>query len=181
MSTKSGRFSSLSIPLDRDSFLRELLRELAGVLEDLVGLEQAAGFISVVGQRIGDALKERYCAALGIERLRPEHLPEVLVDLKRRIKGDFHVINADTSKVVLGNRVCPFEENVIGHPCLCMMTSNVFGTIAAETVGYAKVSLERTIAEGHGLCQVVVYLQMNAEAEQAEGREYFRVGTREQE
>ena len=31
---------------------------------------------------------------------------------------------------------------------MCMMTSNVFGHIAAENVGYAKVELQETIARG---------------------------------
>jgi hypothetical protein len=39
-----------TIQLERDVFLRSLLRELAGTLEDVVGLEEASGFISVVGQ-----------------------------------------------------------------------------------------------------------------------------------
>ena len=54
------------------------------------------------------------------------------------------------------------------------MTSNVFGHIAAENLGYGKVELQRTIAEGHSECRVVVYLRPTAEAEKAEGREYVR-------
>jgi hypothetical protein len=34
----------------------------------------------------------------------------VLVDLKRRIQGDFYVLREDDQKIVLGNRHCPFEE-----------------------------------------------------------------------
>lgn len=34
-----------------------------------------------------------------------------------------------------------------------MMTSNVFGAIAAENQGYAKVALEKTIAQGDGHCK----------------------------
>lgn len=56
---------------------------------------------------------------------------------------------------------------------MCMMTSNVFGTIAAENLGYAKVSLEQTIAQGAAGCRVVVYLKPQPAADQAEGREYF--------
>jgi hypothetical protein len=45
-----------------------------------------------------------------------------------------------------------------------MMTSNIFGHIAAENLGYSKVELQRTIAEGHSECRVVVYLRPTAEA-----------------
>jgi hypothetical protein len=33
-----------SIPLDRDIFFRSLIRELAGVLEEIVGIKDASGF-----------------------------------------------------------------------------------------------------------------------------------------
>ncbi len=59
---------------------------------------------------------------------------------------------------------------------MCMMTSNVFGSIAAENLGYAKVELQETIAEGHAGCRVVVYLRPTEEAEEAKGREYLKGG-----
>ncbi len=98
----------------------------------------------------------------------------VLVDLKRRIQGDFFVIDEDEEKIVFGNRACPFAEKVIGRPAMCMMTSNVFGSIAAENLGYAKVVLEETIAGGSPGCRVVVYLKPTPDAEAATGREYFK-------
>ncbi len=163
------------IPLDRDVFMRTLLRELSGTLEDVVGTEEASGFISVVGQRIGDEINASYRNALAIDYLNREQVGEVLVDLKRRIQGDFFVIEEDEEKIVLGNRACPFGDKVIGRPSLCMMTSNVFGSIAADNLGYAKIALEETIAEGRPGCRVVVYLNPNAaDAKQAEGREYFQ-------
>jgi predicted ArsR family transcriptional regulator len=164
----------LPIPLERDVFLRTLIRELAGTLQDVVGLEEASGFISVVGQRIGDQINESYREALDVPHLTREQVADVLVDLKRRIQGDFYVISQDDEKIVLGNRACPFEEKVIGRPAMCMMTSNVFGLIAAENLGYAKVALEETIARGDPGCRVVVFLRPTPEAEEAKGREYFQ-------
>ena len=99
---------------------------------------------------------------------------DVLVDLKRRIQGDFYVIAQDEEKIVLGNRACPFAEKVIGRPAMCMMTSNVFGVIAAENLGYGKVVLEETIAAGDPGCRVTVYLKPTDEAEAAAGREYYQ-------
>ena len=80
--------ADLPIPLDRDVFLRSLLRELAGTLQDVVGLDEASGFISVVGQKIGCSINERYKTALSTDTVGKEQLGEVLVDLKRRIQGD---------------------------------------------------------------------------------------------
>lgn len=165
----------LEIPLGRDVFVRTLLRELAGTLEDVVGLKEASGFFSVVGQRIGDQIDQSYKEALGTSRLPREQVADVLVDLKRRIQGDFYVVEQDDAKIVLGNRACPFGDKVIGRSSMCMMTSNVFGVIAAENLGYAKVELRETIARGDAGCRVVVHLKPTAAAQAAEGREYHQV------
>ena len=166
--------SELSLPLERDVFTRTLLRELAGTLQDVVGLEEASGFVSVVGQRMGDQINRAYRDALGVESLSREQVRDVLVDLKRRIRGDFFVVEERDDRIVLGNRACPFAEKVLDRPALCMMTSNVFGTVAAENLGYGKVVIEEAIARGDPGCRVVVYLRPTADAEAADGREYFK-------
>lgn len=165
---------ALEIPLERDIFLRTLIRELAGTLQETVGLEEASGFISIVGQRIGNQINDEYRAALKVNNLSIEQVAEALIDLKRRIQGDFYIIEADEEKIVFGNRACPFAEKVLGRPSMCMMTSNVFGLIAAENLGYAKVELQETIASGHSGCRVAVYLKSNDETEYIVGREYFK-------
>ncbi len=162
------------VALDRDVFLRSLVRHLAGSLEEVVGLEEAEGYISLVGGAIGEAIDRDYRSALRLERLDRPQVTRVLVDLKRRIRGDFYVISEDDEKIVLGNRACPFGDKVLGRRSMCMMTSNVFGSIAANNLGYAKVELRETIAEGHAGCRVVVYLQPTPAALAAEGREYFQ-------
>lgn len=164
----------LDIPLERDGFLRTLISELAGTLQDVVGLSEASGYISVVGQRVGDMIGGEYRKSLGVERLSREQVADVLVDLKRRILGDFFIIEESEVKIVFGNRRCPFAERVLDRPALCMMTSNVFGSIAAENLGYAKVALERTIAQRDGECVVAVYLRPSPESEAAQGREYLQ-------
>ena len=170
----SSSVASLDLPLERDVFLRTLVRELAGTLQDVIGLEEASGFVSVVGQRVGDAINESYRNALALPQLDREQVGQVLVDLKRRIQGQFFIIEENDEKIVLGNRACPFAEKVVGRPALCMMTSNVFGVIAADNLGYAKVSIEESIAQGDPGCRVVVYLKPTPEAQAAQGREYFQ-------
>ena len=164
----------VDVPLERDAFLRSILRELTGTLQDVVGLEEASGFISVVGQNIGGAIDREYRNALQVESLSREQVASVLVDLKRRINGDFSIVEQSDEKIVLSNRSCPFEDKVHGRPALCMMTSNVFGSIAAENLGYAKVELQQTIATGASGCRVVVYLKPTPESDAAQGREYVR-------
>jgi predicted ArsR family transcriptional regulator len=165
--------SSLGIGLERDVFVRSLIRELAGTLQDVVGLEDASGYISVVGAAIGEQIDGAYREALAVDRLSRDQVAEVLVDLKRRIQGDFFVMEETEDRIVLGNRACPFGELVRDRPSLCMMTSNVFGHIAAQNLGYAAVDLERTIAQGHSTCRVVVYLRPS-ESVPPSSREYYQ-------
>ena len=130
------------IPLNQDRFLRQLLGYLAEAIQDVAGLEHAEGLVSIVGQKIGDEINAGYRSALNVSGLDKPQIAAVLVDLKRRIGGDFYIIEQDEDKIVLGNWRCPFGRYVEGRPALCMMTSNVFGVIAAENTGYAVEYLE---------------------------------------
>lgn len=167
------KFANLPITRDRDLFLRELLRELAGALEDVVGAEQASGFISIVGYRLGKIMDAEYRAALGEERLDLPHAAHALIDLKSRIDGGFAIESLDEERVVLVNTRCPFGAHVSGRPSLCMMTSNVFGKIVAENQGYARVELVGTIARGDPGCRVVIHLNPESRAAGSDDREYF--------
>jgi predicted ArsR family transcriptional regulator len=171
---KARSAKDLDLPLNRDVFLRTLLRHLAGTLQDVVGLEEASGFVSLVGQRIGEEVDAGYRQGLQVPSLSREQVADVLVDLKRRIEGDFFIIEQTDERIVFGNRACPFAEKVIGRPALCMMTSNVFGSIAAQNLGYSRVVLEQTIARGDAGCRVVVHLRPTPETDAASGREYFK-------
>ncbi len=170
--TELARLKAVDTGWERDDFVRTLLRHLSGTLQDVVGVKEAASFVSIVGQRMGEEMNASYRRALQVSQLSPEQVAAVCLDLKRRIKGDFFIIEQTPEKIVFGNRACPFGDKVVGRPALCMMTSNVFGHIAAENLGYSKVALEQTIADGHPGCRVVVYLKPTEEARDSEGREY---------
>ena len=169
----SAEVESAEVDLDRDVFLRALLRELAGTLESVVGIDEASGYISVVGGAIGGQIDGAYRRALAVERLSREQVGAVLVDLKRRIEGDFYLIEEREDRIVLGNRACPFGRHVEGRPSLCMMTSNVFGSITAQNLGYARVEIDEAIARGDAGCRIVVHLKP-ADDPEPDAREYFR-------
>lgn len=171
MTTSESASAAADVPLNRDLFLRSLLRELAGTLEDVVGVDDASGYISVVGAAIGEQIDSAYRQALCVERLSKGQVADVLVDLKRRIEGKFYVIEESDDRIVLGNSQCPFGDRVKDRPSLCMMTSNVFGHIAAKNLGYANVVIEEAIARGDPGCRVVVTLDPEKAA--SNGREYF--------
>jgi len=173
-----NKIKDLNVSLERDGFLRNLIRELSGLLEDMVGLEETSGFISVVGQNIGTQINQLYRQELKIPKLSREQVADVLADLKNRINGEFFIEEQDDKKIVLKSKSCPFAEKVKDRASLCMMTSNVFGVIAADNLGYAKVDLEKTIARGDAECRVVVYLDSDdAQTTAANGREYYEAET----
>lgn len=172
--TDLKKLDELNIPLERDVFLRDLIRELSGLLEDMVGLEETSGFISVVGQNIGTQINQLYRQEMGIAKLNREQVAEVLSNLKNRIRGEFSIDEQDDDRIVFKCTACPFGDKVKDRSSLCMMTSNVFGVITADNLGYAKVSLEKTIARGDPECRVVVYLDAeNSQTKTANGREYY--------
>ena len=164
-----------ALPLDRERFLLCLVGELAGTLEEVVGVEETRSYVSLAAQRLGLGLDTGYRQSLGVSRLSEEQVAQVLVDLKRRIGGQFRVVSRAGDPLVLESPACPFGEAVIDRPSMCMMTSNLFGYIAAQNLGYAKVVLEKTLAKRDPVCRVVVYSKPTAASDAAAGREYFHV------
>jgi predicted ArsR family transcriptional regulator len=160
--------------LDRDFFMRKLLRELAGVLEEVVGLQDAEGFVALVGQRIADWMDSGYRQAYGVDALSRSQLADVLVDLKRRIDGGFKVVSVSDDSILLVNDRCPFGDLVRGRISLCQMTTSVFGTISAENLGYARVAIEESIAAGQPGCKVRISLKPTRMDGDAEGVEFIR-------
>ena len=174
---QKNRFEGAEIDFDGESFVRRLLNELTDVLQDVIGYEEARGFIAIVGARIGDAFNAAYCRVAGGRALTREEAADAMVDLKHRIGGAFQVVEQSDAEILLENTRCPFGDSVRGRPTLCMMTSNVFGRIAAENLGYAKVAIEEAIATGENRCLVRVMLKNSKQRTSTAGREYFRVGS----
>lgn len=165
---------SAELPLEKDLFMRKMLRELSGTLERVVGLEEASGFVNSVGAIMGQWIDEQYRRNLGVDHLNLQQVAEVCVDLKRRIGGDFYIISVDEDKIVVGNRKCPFGKMAHNRQSLCMMTSNVFGRIAADNLGYARVALDETIAGGSEQCRITIQLRPDPDRSPTE-REYYQI------
>lgn len=166
------QMNNLELPLERDHFFRAIIRSLSGTLQDTVGLEEAAGYIALVGGEIGEWIRQEYEKAAEKREFTPREVAEILVDLKRRIGGEFSIERVEADKIVLRNSACPFGDLVKNRPSLCQMTTNVFGRIAADSQGYARIALPRTIAKGDDHCLAIVYLTRNVAAGE-EGREFF--------
>lgn len=96
--------------------MHTLLRELSGGLQDIVGREEASGFISIVGQNMGRQMNEDYKSALKVSNISRDQVLAVLIDLKRGIQGDFYFLEEKEDNIIFGNRACPFAEKVLDRP-----------------------------------------------------------------
>ncbi|MFX3653905.1 MAG: methanogen output domain 1-containing protein [Paracoccaceae bacterium] len=160
--------------MEKDLFMRSVLRELVGILEQTVGEREAEAYVNRVGLVLGRALNEDYRACYEKELLDAGRVAATLVDLKARIDGGFTVESIDAEKIVLVNTACPFGDKVIGRPSLCRMTANVFGHIAAENLGYARVRIDEAIARGDAGCRVTVTIAEPDEPPAARESEFFK-------
>jgi predicted ArsR family transcriptional regulator len=158
------------VDLNQTGFFQQVIGTLANTLEEVVGLEDAASFVGVVGGEIGDELSRKYSMALGRRELDVGTIAAILVDLKARIGGSFRIESITEDEICLVNGHCPFARQVVGRPSLCMMTTNVFGRIVSRASGYAHVEILEAIATGHAGCRVRVHLRPQADVD---GYEFF--------
>lgn len=159
--------------MDKDSFMRSVIRELTGLLEETVGEQEASAYVNHVGLLIGRALNQAYRAACDTERLDAMQVASALVHLKKRIDGGFSIESFDDGEITLVNSSCPFGDKVIGRPSLCRMTANVFGHITAENLGYARVGITEAIARGDARCRVVVKIKETKEEPHRNETDFF--------
>lgn len=154
--------------LNQTDFFASMIGELSGLLEEVVGLQDAEGFISTVGSNLGQQISRNY----PIDSTKPEQIAAILVDLKTRINGNFSMVSADGDTIVLTASRCPFGNISTNRPSLCMMTTNVFGRIVADRNGYAHVHVDKAISRGDPGCRIVVSLKLDNATPQ-DGLEFF--------
>lgn len=164
---------ALPVSLDRDIFLTSLMGEITSTLQDVVGPDEASGFISAAGERVAERINEGYKSALAVQELPRARISEVLVDVSRRVASGFEILEEEDDRIVMVNRTCSCGEKTTTRAGMCMLTVNVFGVIVAENLGYARVSLERKTVAGAPACVLLICLQPPGH-EDKEGREYFR-------
>jgi predicted ArsR family transcriptional regulator len=155
--------------LNSTGFYLEMLATLTSALERVVGLEDAEGYLALVGAEMGHDFHMSYCATSPSGDLPVDRIANVLVDLKAHIDGGFSIEAVENGKITLVNTRCPFGEKVKGRQSLCMMTSTLFGTISAEAAGQANVDIQQSIAAGDPGCRVVIHLNQP----EAPGKRYF--------
>lgn len=172
VSNISPSIGALEIDFDHHGLFNILVADMAELLESIAGVEDACAYVSGIAARLGTDIEKQYKTALGVQRLNRDQLLEILIDLKNRAGGAFSIVEQDEDRVVFSNCACPLGRAAANRPSLCMLTSNIFGRLTANAVGYAAVDLEETIASGAAECRVVLHLKR---IEPGPGtREYYR-------
>ncbi|HVL48699.1 MAG TPA: methanogen output domain 1-containing protein [Candidatus Thermoplasmatota archaeon] len=163
--------------LDLTTFATRLVGDLAAELTAVMGDKQAREVVSLVGLGMAEDLERAVAQGVVKDpegRFSPDDVGKILVEVKRRIRGDFSVESASSSRLVLTNRRCPFGDEVKGRPALCKMTSSVFGGVAARHFGAATVEIEKAIARGDEGCRVTILLGAAAPKTRSPWVEHYR-------
>lgn len=156
--------------LGRESFMLELIAHLSKLTDSIFGNHLGREYIIATAIQMGQAIDEKYKRFHKLSsRLNVDQYASLVVNLKQSIGGDFYLVEKTSNKVVVAASTCPFAGIINQVPNLCMVTSGVFGGIAAINFGFGKVSLRERIGIGKSRCEVCIYLAKNAESAQEEG------------
>ncbi|WP_349407396.1 methanogen output domain 1-containing protein [Pseudalkalibacillus sp. SCS-8] len=137
-------------------FLSKLITQYAHLHGRTVG-KHAEEYIKQIGIKTGEWIESFYSGQDEVWSV--DRYAEVIVDLKNSIGGHFQIDEVHDDHVIVKAKDCPFGEVVKDAPHLCMMTSSVFGGIAARRFGFGKVNLRKRIATGDSGCEVAIYFK----------------------
>lgn len=159
-----------SVARSQSQICRQLVGFLTASLRDLLGEEAAESLMAQAGQTVAEGLDACYRKEFRVNKLSRAQVASVFVDPKTTIGWPFHVLYESDDRIELSTEACVSEELTEGYSALCMITSNVFGVIAAENLGYARVTVDQSTTSGNGGCRISIHLEPD---ESAAGREYF--------
>lgn len=154
-----NRFRAARGATERELFLAMLVRAFNDTLCDTVGPREAEGFNHLVGMAIAEQVLASYLAVAGVSRLDLTATLDAMRDWKRRLGGDFTILERTDKRVVLVNGRCPFAGMIGDSGAMCRVASHVFGHMVAESQGYGRVTLSDTIARGSHGCRIVIDLE----------------------
>lgn len=131
-------------------------------------LDQPAHLVGMISAGMDGGRNLEEAAALAGAGLADQHPPAVqdgrgpdmerfareVIEAEERLGGDFELVDADGSRVVLRNRRCPFGPSTT--PSMCRFTSALAGRMAAREAGGADVTILESLAAGDPECRLVI-------------------------
>ncbi len=158
----------IPVNMNRETFLTQMINELALSLDKT----QLKETLNKIGLKLGKQIEQLYKQFYGVENLNLTQLTEALIDVEKKIGGNFSVVEKTPEKIILKNNKCPFgNDKVKGCPEFCSITSNIFGIMASKNFSYSKVSLKRTIAKADE-DYIIIFLKKTEESEKEKATDY---------
>jgi DNA-binding CsgD family transcriptional regulator len=127
-----------------------------------------------IGEQIGRQVSEQHRLTHGL-RLpfsRKEYGRCLSQSLPERMGWPCSLLEETADRLRFGIAACPFGRTTTSTPEFCWLTSGVFGGIAADHFGYAKVCLSRGSGTPPRNCCVTVYIRKTDDSIAADGTEY---------
>jgi len=158
----------IPVNMNRDIFLTQTINELALNIDK----NQIKRTLNKIGLKLGKQIEQLYKEFYSVEKLNISQLTEALVDVEKKIGGNFSVVEKTPEKIIFKNNKCPFGNDRIKEcPELCAITSSIFGIMASKNFAYSKVCLKKTIAK-EDEDYIVIFLKKTRESEKEKGKYY---------
>lgn len=144
----------IPVDLNRIRFLKEMMVGMCQNIE----VNQLKEAINKTSTQIGKDISELYRRFHNSPKLTKSQLIDSIIDAMNKLGAKFSLVTENEERITFRNSTCLFGHDIKKCPILCMTTSNIIGTIVAENLGYGKVELKRTIAQGNTEDIINVYL-----------------------
>jgi predicted ArsR family transcriptional regulator len=155
----------IPVNINDKEFLRSMLLGTISSLDENTSKEA----IRKSALKIAKNIEELYKRFYDVEKLNLDQFCEAVVDVEKKIGGEFKVVEKSNNRVIFRVLSCPLTK----CPGMCTVTSTILGTLAAKSFGYSKVILKKTIARGSDNCYIIVHLKKSEESEKEKTTEYF--------
>lgn len=169
--------SEQAITMNRVEVLRVMFTDLAALLNDIVGTDNAESIICTVGEKFGAKLA---AAAIGqpVPAAGIHRALAIIQNLTESCGGLVSVRSLSENKLVLRFDVLPFADEQGGHAseALSVAMISAVGRVVADQTGYARLTIKagrRTAANSDELL-LPVFLTVRDFVRSSE-REYFAI------
>jgi predicted ArsR family transcriptional regulator len=144
----------IPVDLNRTKFLKQIITGMCETIEPNLLKEALEKSSTDFGKEVSDIYKKFH----NTTKLTKTQLIDSIIDAMNKLGAHFSLISQDKEKIVFRNSKCLFGSEIKKCPLLCITTSSIVGKIIAENLGYSRVELKRSIANGANEDIMRVYL-----------------------
>lgn len=157
----------IPVNLNKELFLKKITTYLASNIYK--GEKKEA--LNKAGLDLSNYLERIYKEHYRVEKLSFDQVIDVIVDVYKKVGGNFKIIEKDSKKLLLRCKKSPFGEDIADSFILFNINAGIMGGLISKSKGYCKVCL-KPASKDDGLYDILVFLKKNKESEEEEGVEY---------